>query len=297
MMGLDLNVVNALTGGKLGTHDVPCPLCGPLKRKPISQRKQVLRIWHSEPAFASFHCARCGEKGYVRDTTAVSLDPAAIARAKAEVAERDRVLGVERLSKAKWLWAKRRSIYGSLAETYLREARGYQGAIPSTLAFLPARGEYGPAMIAAFGIPEEPEPGHITIADDAVRGVHLTRLAPDGSGKAGTDKDKIMIGMSAGWPIVLAAPNDLLGLAVTEGIENALSVHEATGLGAWAAGSASRLPALAPALPTYIEAVKIIMDDDVDGRRHAHELAARLSDRNIEVRLVLLRAPTGRRVA
>ena len=227
----------------------------------------------------------------------MSLDPAKIARAKAEVAERDRVLAAERLWKAKWLWGKRCSIYGSLAETYLREARGYQGAIPSTLAFLPACGEHGPAMIAVFGIPDEPEPGHVTIADDAVRGVHLTRLAPDGSGKAGTDKDKIMIGMSAGWPIVLAAPNDLLGLAVTEGIENALSVHEATGLGAWAAGSASRLPALASAIPDYIEAVKIIMDDDVDGRRHAGKLAARLSDRNIEVRLVLLRAPTERRAA
>jgi hypothetical protein len=291
MMRLDLNVVETLTGGKLGVHDVPCPLCGPLRRKPGSQRKQVLRIWRNEPAFATYHCARCGEKGYVRDGTAVSLDPAAIARAKAEVAERDRVLAAERLSKAKWLWAKRRSIYGSLAETYLREARGYQGAIPSTLAFLPARGEYGPAMIAAFGIPDEPEPGHITIADDAVRGVHLTRLAPDGSDKAGTDKDKIMIGMSADWPIVLAAPNDLLGLAVTEGIENALSVHEVTGLGAWAGGSASRLPALASAIPDDIETVKIIMDDDADGRRFSGELAARLSDRNIEVRLVLLRAP------
>ncbi len=106
-----------------------------------------------------------------------------------------------------------------------------------------------------------------------------------------------MIGMSAGWPIVLAPPNDLLGLTVTEGIENALSVHEATGLGAWAAGSASRLPALASAIPTYIETVKIIMDDDADGRRHAHELAARLSNRNIEVSLVLLRAPAQRRAA
>jgi hypothetical protein len=60
--GLDLNVVNALTGGKLGTHDVPCPLCGPLKRKPVSERKRVLRIWRLEPAFATYHCARCGEK-------------------------------------------------------------------------------------------------------------------------------------------------------------------------------------------------------------------------------------------
>jgi hypothetical protein len=30
MMGadLDLNVIDRLTSGRLGTHDVPCPLCG-----------------------------------------------------------------------------------------------------------------------------------------------------------------------------------------------------------------------------------------------------------------------------
>lgn len=41
-----------------------------------------------------------------------------------------------------------------------------------------------------------------------------------------------MIGRSKGAPIVLAPLNDLLGLIVTEGIEDALSAHQATGLGA-----------------------------------------------------------------
>ena len=48
---------------------------------------------------------------------------------------------------------------------------------------------------------------------------------------------------------MLAPMNDLLGLAITEGVEDALSIHAATGLGAWAAGAASRLPALADAVP------------------------------------------------
>ena len=64
-----------------------------------------------------------------------------------------------------------------------------------------------------------------------MRGVHITRLAADGSGKAGTDRDKFMRGLARGSPIVLAPPNDLLGLAITEGIEDALSVYAATGLG------------------------------------------------------------------
>ena len=135
-------------------------------------------------------------------------------------------------------------------------------------------------MIAAFGIPAEPEPGVLAIADKALRGVHLTRLKPDGSGKAEDDREpKIMIGRSKGAPIVLAPMNDLLGLVITEGIEDALSAYASTGLGAWAAGAASRLPALSAAVPSYTDTVSILADADPDGQRHAVELARRLEAR------------------
>jgi hypothetical protein len=294
---LNLRVIDGLTEGKLGTYDVACPFCGPSKSKPASQRKRVLRIWRLEPSFATFHCVRCGEKGYVRDTTAKVIDLAAVQRAKTEAAEREAAREAKQLRAARRLWGQRLPIRGSIAETYLRGARGYHGPLPATLGFLQARENYEPAMIAAFGLADEPEPGLLGVADHAVRGVHLTRLASDGSGKAGGDTEKIILGKCLGLPIVVAHPNDLLGLAIAEGIEDALSVHEATGLGAWVAGSASRLPALASAMPTYIETVRIIMDDDPDGRRYANELAAILSERDIDVRLVLLRAPLPRRVA
>jgi hypothetical protein len=137
-------------------------------------------------------------------------------------------------------------------------------------------------MIAAFGAVSEPQPSVITIADDQVRGVHLTRLLPDGSDRHRGDRAKIIIGPSSGYPIVLAPANDLLGLAVTEGIEDGFSVHEATGLGAWAAGSASRLPALANAIPDYIETVTIFAHADDAGQRGAHELARLFDRRGIE---------------
>jgi putative DNA primase/helicase len=35
------------------------------------------------------------------------------------------------------LWRRRQPIVGSVAERYLREARGYDGPIPATLGFLP----------------------------------------------------------------------------------------------------------------------------------------------------------------
>jgi hypothetical protein len=282
-------MINELARGRFGAFDGPCPLCGPTKRKLASQRKKVLRVWRLEPDFATFHCARCGEHGFVRDGSGTRPpDPAAIERARSEAAERERVTAAERLSKARWLWSRRRPIGDSIAEVYLRQARGYTGRIPATLGYLPPRGEHGPAMIAAFGLATEPEPREFALADADLRGVHITRLKPDGGGKAGTDADKIMVGMSSGSPITLAPPNDLLGLVISEGIEDALSAHEATGLGAWASGSASRLPALANAVPSYIEAVTLLVDDDNDGRHHAGECRERLIVRGIkEVRFAL----------
>jgi hypothetical protein len=275
-MTLDLAVIDSLTGGQIGTIDVACPICGPERRSPVNQRRRVLRIWRIDPNFATFSCARCGEHGYVRSDHHVDVDPVALERVRAQAAERDRQSSADRLSKARWLWSRRKPIIGSLAETYLRDVRGYDRPLPATLGFLPARGKHGPAMIAAFGIAYEPEPGLLEIADIQVRGVHLTRLSPDGSGKAGTDADKITMATSIGYPIILAPPNDVLGLAITEGIENALSVHDATGLGVWAAGCASRLPALANAVPNYIEAITIYSDADTAGQAGAVALAEAL---------------------
>ena len=73
-------------------------------------------------------------------------------------------------------------------------------------------------MIAAFALAGEPEPGLLSVHDDRVCGVHLTLLKPDGSDKAETRRNKLMVGPSSGWPIVLAPLNDALGLVICEGI-------------------------------------------------------------------------------
>ena len=54
-----------------------------------------------------------------------------------------------------------------------------------------------------------------------------------------------MIGACKGMPIVVAPPNDGLALSICEGIETALTAHQVWGVGAWAAGSAGFMPALA----------------------------------------------------
>ena len=275
-------------GGKTGTLDVPCPLCGPDRRHPLNRRRKVMRIWRHDPGFASYHCVRCGASGYARQDCAVNrpVDSVILMRARAEARERERQYAIKQRRKAVWLWRRRRLIIGSIAETYLREVRSYHGRLPATVGFLRARGEHPPAMIAAFGVAEEIEPGVVVINDVAVRGIHITKLKLDGSGKADTERNKIVIGRCVGSPIVLAPVNDLLGLAICEGIEDALSTYEATGLGAWAAGAASRLPGLAKAIPEYVESLSILVDDDNAGRQHSTELARRAAARGIEVRQI-----------
>src|SRR5262249_46172949 len=79
--------------------------------------------------------------------------------------------------KASWLWLNARPIAGTIAESYLR-ARGINCVLPATLGFLPARNaERHPAMIAAFGLPEELEPGVLGEPPHTkVNSVHLTLL-------------------------------------------------------------------------------------------------------------------------
>jgi hypothetical protein len=280
---ISIDAIDRLTGGRLGTFDAPCPLCSPF-RKAANQRKRVLRIWRVNLDFATYHCVHCGEHGHVLEHTGKRPDPVRLAKARAEAAERDRLHRADRLAKARWLWSQRRPIVGSIAERYLREARGITCPLPPTLAFLPPTkpGRHS-AMIAVFGLVEEPEPGVLSPPRD-VQAVHLTLLRLDGRGKAQVEKPKLMVGSPGGLPIALASANDLGALALVEGIEDGLSIHQTTGLGAWAAGSAGRLPGLAATVPSYVETAIISVDDDDAGRRFSAELAARLGARGIEVR-------------
>jgi hypothetical protein len=279
----------------------PCPVCGGDDRFSINTRKQVWNcrgcgkggdiidlVQHLEGCdFERAITTLVGERSAV-DRTAAPSDMVRIAKEKTAAAERERA---ERLRLALHLWKRHLPIADSAADTYLR-CRGYRGSAPGTLGFLPAIGKHPPALIGAFGLAHEIEPGVIEIADDAVRGIHLTRLRPDGSDRERGDRAKIMIGLSTGWPIVIAPPNDSCGLSICEGIEDGLSVYQATGHGVWVAGAAGRMPALATAIPSYVEVCAIWAHKDEAGQAGARALAEALDRRGIEVRI----ANAGRKV-
>ena len=131
-------------------------------------------------------------------------------------------------------------------ETYLRQRRKITSPLPATVRYLPPlKSDHHPAMIVPYGLPQEPEPGVLEIAESAIAAVQLTLLKADGSDKADVKPNKITIASPAGRPMVLAPVSDLFALVICEGVEDALSVHLATGLGAWAAGGGSFLPKLA----------------------------------------------------
>lgn len=191
----------------------------------------------------------------------------------------------ERLQLARFLWSQRQPIKATAGERYLREARGYGGAIPPTIGYLPARSKHVHAIVCAFGFPDEAEPGLLHMSDDAVHGVHLIRLLPDGSDRdRDHPKGKSTIGKCPGAPIVCAPFHDSSNaLVIAEGVEDAVTAHEVMGIGAWAAGGASRMPALANSIPVWIDCVSILVDDNDAGRVNAAELKRSLQERGVEV--------------
>jgi hypothetical protein len=276
----------------------PCPRCGGTDRFSVNTRKQC---WNCRGCALGGdvialvqHLDGCSFTAAIETLTG-ELRPIRgfAARAVPPPAKTDEEYERQQHAKATSLWSQRRPITGSIAEQYLREARHYTGPLPSTLAFLPARYEYPPAMIATYAMPDEPEPGILGEPHNVVA-VHITRLVPDGSDRERGKRAKITIGRPLGRPIVLAPPNDLLGLVIAEGIEDALSAHEATGLGAWAAGSASFMPALAETIPSYIESLTILVDDNPAGWKGSTALRGRLLARRGRLEIQLIRsAPDG----
>ena len=246
-----------------GRQYTTCPQCS-ASRRMANQKLKCLAV-NVESEGVKFYCNHCGWTGggFFQRTFAKAADPGEFERAKAIAAERQRIAVVHSRLKVRRLWTQREPIEATV-KRYLREARGYRGPLPPTIGFLPATGFHPPAMISAFGMAHETEPGQLAIADDAVTGIHLTKLKPDGSGKAGIEgePDKVTIGQGNTSPIWLAPINDGMGLVISEGIEDALSAHQASGRGAWAAGSAARLPTMAVWVPSYVESVTLVDADD-----------------------------------
>jgi Toprim domain len=174
---------------------------------------------------------------------------------------------------AKWIWEAAEPLQGSLAWTYLTQAR----AIPKaalcdvmTLRFHPAcylspyngLGAKHPAMVA-----------QVLNATGDMIGVHVTYLAPDGLGKADLLLSRKMIG--AGFSGACVRLGSGPHVIVAEGIESALSAGSAFGLPPIAALSAGGVRSW-----QAIEGVKAVtIAPDMDASGVGTLAASRLADR------------------
>jgi hypothetical protein len=262
----------------------PCPHCGGCSRFTVNPDKAV------------FFCRGCRASGCgaidleiflsgrdfvaaIEALTGAALPSAEQARAAAaQRYKRARSVQAEQIHTARWLWEQRRAPQGTIVERYLA-ARGFTGQIPATVGYLPPRGGYPPAMIAAYAPPIELDDSLCSPRYDDVAAVHITRLKADGSDRLRDADAKRTVGAPLGFPIALAPITDGLSLAITEGIEDGLA-YCAAGFAVWAYGSASYLGAeFAAALPAYLETLIIERHPDEASYIAVAELRQRLKGR------------------
>jgi hypothetical protein len=256
----------------------PCPVCNDGDdRLQIHTRKNV------------FFCRQCNPKGggpidFMMWLGRVSFPEAISIINRTPIEPRQQQPDADRekrqAEKANWLWRQASRAIDTVVEDYL-QSRGIKlFPLPKTIRYLAPRGEHvHPAMVCAFGFVPEAEPGILGELAD-VDAIHVTLIAADGSGKAGTGRDKFIVGRPLGRPLVLAAPRDgYAALTICEGVEDALSAAQATGQGTWAAGGAGLMPALGDAVPEYFECATVVAHPDPAGQRGARALADRLIER------------------
>ena len=254
---------------------LPCPICGPNCKHASNRTRPVRAEWSNPDGSVSWYCNRCEDKGR---STAGRLIASADILSKVKKSNNKNNQAI-----AQRLWERSIAIVGTPAESYLVQGRGISARLPSTLRYLSAYKDFPHALIAACSLAVEAEPG-VLEPPETVPAIHFTELSENGQ----TKLNKRMLGPVSGHPICVAPPNDNLGLVITEGIEEALSVHQATGLGAWAAGSASHVAKLARAVPEYVQCVTLMQDADPAGAKACDAATVKLLRRGFEVRVVRL---------
>ena len=238
----------AISTGKTGTRRAPCPKCnkGP--------RDTALSITTDERGTVCY-CFRCG---YVA-TEAFERRPGSRPGAPPTAQP------LEWSDRAEYIWRSAVPIFGTAAETYLRHRGCVLPPADSDLRFLTPTAKHPPTLCARVSDIRTAKPISL----------HFTKLAADGRGKAGSDRDKLLMGGHRKkdgcirlWPDEAVTH----GLAIAEGIESALAAaHAYTPV--WAAIDAGNLRAFP--LVHGIDALTIFADHDDTGLTAASECARR----------------------
>jgi hypothetical protein len=256
---------------RLGMRDVACPLCGPARRAPENRKRRVLRVWHQRPGFASYCCARCGERGYAEEHAARRRDPTKARQVrklpppKIDAADDDQA---KRIKIALRTWGESVPLPGALGWRYFTERRGLHIGVLGDLSHALRWHEGIRAVVALM----------TDAATNEAIGVHRTFLNPDG-----TKRERKMLGRQG---VIRLSPDEevTLGLGICEGVEDGLAVL----LSGWApiwcatsAGAVERFPVLGG-----IESLTIWSDSDEAGMKGARACVERWIGAGLEARIL-----------
>jgi putative DNA primase/helicase len=301
---LDILAAAGIPRDALTKRHKPCPMCGGSDRFSFKDREgrgtyicnqcrpqggdgfHLLAAW--------LNCDFIGAMRFAADRLRITPGAGPVAaptRSPAAPAERGPDLAAQRRAakRISTLWREARPISADCPVARYLANRGLLLAhYPAVLRFHPALtywqpsddgsapircGEH-PAMLAAVRQPAGP-----CIA------LHQTFLTPDGR-KADVPSVKkwtATSGKAGGAAIRLFEPD--YRLAITEGIETALAVHQVNDWPVWAAISAWGLENIE--IPPTVQSILIAADHDDAGIRSAQALARRLINEGREVRLLL----------
>jgi DNA primase len=159
---------------------------------------------------------------------------------------------------ARDLWHASRPVAGTLGQRYLK-ARSIPGPLPPSLRYHPAiyhphASRTFPCLVAA-------------LSDDAGKATAVLRtyLKPDGSAKAAVDPPRMFAGRPRDCAVRLGPAGSVL--AVSEGIETALSAMDIFEIPVWVSCGTSRLHKLA--IPAATTKVVVYADNGLPGEAAA----------------------------
>jgi len=303
---LDVLAAAGIPRDALTKRHKPCPMCGGSDRFSFKDREgrgtyvcnqcrpqggdgfHLLAAWLNCDFIGAMRFAA----DHLRITPAVGAGRVAVPeRAPAAPAERGPDLAAQRRAakRISALWREARPVTADCpVGRYLTNRGLLLARYPAVLRFHPALAYWEPSADGGAPIRCGDHPAMLAaIQQPAGRciALHQTFLTADGR-KADVPSVKkwtATSGKAGGAAIRLFEPDTRL--AITEGIETALAVHQANGWPVWAAVSAWGLENIE--IPPTVQSILIAADHDDAGIRAAQALAGRLTNQGRQVRLLL----------
>lgn len=237
-----------------GSYRGPCPQCAKTKRDDAL----AIRI---DDHCVIWYCHRCHYRG------GRNLDhPTRAAVAQVARTEQQPSVHPQRWSDlAESIWERAVALSGTVGEAYLLGRSCIVPPIDGDLRFMPTSDKYPPSLVARV----------TDFGTNAPMSLHFTKLKADGSGKAGTACDKVLLrGHQKKGGVIRLWPDEAVtnSLAVAEGIETALSgAHLHTPI--WSTVDAGNLASLP--VVSGIESLIVFADHDPSGIAAAQKVVSR----------------------